>query len=155
MTDFSGLEDLADDLERFADDVGDVETQIEATLDQAVEKTSLRVERRAKQTVPIDTGTLRNSIKQRQVDTAQYAVGTNVEYGRYVEFGTSGHTVTPNDDDGVLVFQAGGETVFAKRAEIPPRDPNPYLRPALRDSEDDLASDIREAIRELFAEVLE
>lgn len=155
MTDFEGLEELADDLEQFADDVEDVETQIEATLDQAVEKTSLRVERKAKQNVPIDTGTLRNSLKQRQVGTAEYAVGTNVGYGKYVEFGTSGYTVTPNDDDGVLVFQAGGETVFTKRAEIPPRDPNPYLRPAVLNSEDDLANDIREAIRDLFAEVLE
>ena len=44
-------------------------------------------ERHAKEQTPVDTGRLRNSIGHANDDTAAY-IGTNVEYGPYVELGT-------------------------------------------------------------------
>lgn len=47
----------------------------------------MQAERFAKEKCPVDTGRLRNSITNRVSDDAAY-VGTNVEYGPYVELGT-------------------------------------------------------------------
>lgn len=47
-------------------------------------------ERHAKQLCPVDTGRLRNSITyQVQANEDAVLIGTNVEYGKYVELGTS------------------------------------------------------------------
>lgn len=153
MTDIDGFDELADDLERFAEAVDDAETQIESTLDGAVEKTSLQVLRGARQRVPIDTGNLRNSILNRRVAPMKYSVGTNVEYAPYVERGTSPHIIRPDGD--ALVFESGGETVFAARVEHPGTEPQPYLRPALLDAQDDLADNIEAAIQELLDEAFD
>lgn len=45
------------------------------------------VEGEAKRRVPVDSGRLRNSIGH-QVSGDQVAVGTNVEYSPYIEYGT-------------------------------------------------------------------
>lgn len=54
-------------------------------------KIGLRVERKAKQLAPVDTGRLRSSITSTVGQDSQglYAtVGTNVHYARHIEFGT-------------------------------------------------------------------
>jgi HK97 gp10 family phage protein len=55
-------------------------------------KRAQQVENRAKQLCPVDTGRLRSSITQTPpIVSGNYVtihVGTNVEYGAYLEFGT-------------------------------------------------------------------
>lgn len=86
--------------------------QVEAALDKAIAKAltmiGLKAEGNAKAICPVDTGRLRNSITN-AIDTEANAVyiGTNVEYGPYVELGTSR------------------------------RNPHPYLRPAAADHADE------------------
>lgn len=46
-------------------------------------------EKYAKALCPVDTGNLRNSITNAMVDEKTVAIGTNVEYGPYVELGTT------------------------------------------------------------------
>jgi HK97 gp10 family phage protein len=57
-----------------------------------IERICLRIERRAKQLCPVDTGRLRSSISTAIIVDGRSIsgiVGTNVEYAPYVEFGTS------------------------------------------------------------------
>lgn len=86
--------------------------QIGAAMDNAIAKAltmiGLKAEGNAKAICPVDTGRLRNSITN-AIDTEANAVyiGTNVEYGPYVELGTSR------------------------------RNPHPYLKPAAADHADE------------------
>ena len=64
-------------------------------------KIGLKVERKAKQLCPVKTNRLRGSIHTWRIDWLTVAVGTNVEYAGFVEYGT--------------------------RKQLP----QPYLRPAL------------------------
>lgn len=86
--------------------------QVEAAMDKAIAKAltmiGLKAEGNAKAICPVDTGRLRNSITN-AIDTEANAVyiGTNVEYGPYVELGTSR------------------------------RHPHPYLKPAAADHADE------------------
>ena len=67
--------------------------QVEAAIDQAIARAITMIgqqaEGYAKLMCPVDTGRLRNSITN-QIDLQENAVyiGTNVEYGPYVELGT-------------------------------------------------------------------
>ena len=73
-------------------------SEIEQATRRALEIIGGKAETYAKQLCPVDTGNLRNSITHRQVDAQTEAVGTNVEYAPYVEFGhhtTSGSFVAP------------------------------------------------------------
>ncbi len=58
-------------------------------LTKALEEIGLTAENYAKKACPVDTGRLRNSITHvaRPSEKAVY-IGTNVEYGPYVELGT-------------------------------------------------------------------
>jgi HK97 gp10 family phage protein len=59
---------------------------------------AVKVERQAKRLSPVDTGRLRNSITWELRTDARglyAAVGTNVEYAPYVEFGTSKMSAQP------------------------------------------------------------
>lgn len=86
--------------------------QIGAAMNKAIAKALVmigqRAEGNAKAICPVDTGRLRNSITN-AIDTEEKAVyiGTNVEYGPYVELGTSR------------------------------RKPHPYLKPAAADHADE------------------
>ena len=86
--------------------------QVEAALNSAIAKALTMIgqqaEGYAKAICPVDTGRLRNSITN-AIDTEANAVfiGTNVEYGPYVELGTSR------------------------------RHPHPYLKPAASDHADE------------------
>lgn len=69
---------------------------LDAALTRALEKVGLVAEGYAKRLCPVDTGRLRNSITH-VIDAGEQAVyvGTNVEYGPYVELGTSRQKAQP------------------------------------------------------------
>lgn len=62
---------------------------LDPALSRGLEEVGLAAEGHAKAKCPVDTGRLRNSITHAQLDAHHEAIGTNVEYGRYVELGTS------------------------------------------------------------------
>lgn len=147
MSDFEisggdAFQELADDLESMADEV-------QEALDSAVQKTAFQVERSAKQNAPVDTGTLRASLRTTPTGPAEYAVGTNVEYAPDVEFGTQPHVITPDGAEALRFEGAGGDIVFAQRVEHPGTPAQPFLRPALNEHESDLEANIAAAIRDL------
>lgn len=71
---------------------------IENEMDQGLVNAALIVERSAKIKAPVDTGRLRSSITHRLIDTdgmPASEVGTDVEYAKHVEFGTSKQAAKP------------------------------------------------------------
>lgn len=66
-----------------------------AAIAAALEAIGLTAERHAKADCPVDTGRLRNSISH-MVDEGEQSVyiGTNVEYGKYVELRDSTHHIS-------------------------------------------------------------
>lgn len=59
-----------------------------AQIEKALKSVALTAEKYAKQDCPVDTGRLRSSITHETDNDTAY-IGTNVEYGPYVEMGTS------------------------------------------------------------------
>jgi len=90
-------------------------------VEDAVERACRLVEADAKKTVPVDTGRLRASIRieveRIAKDVVEGKIGTNVDYAKKVEFGTSDQS------------------------------PQPYLRPALRKNFKEITAIIQEAVR--------
>ena len=108
---------MAVELEFYTDEVV---KEYNTAVEQAMKEAVLIVEADAKRNAPVDTGRLRGSITNevRKIAGAvlEGRVGTNVNYAKYVELGTSR------------------------------QDPQPYLRPALRNNFDKVVSIIQEAI---------
>lgn len=77
---------------KITDNSGLVREELQAAVLRALEVCGLTAEGYAKLLCPVDTGNLRNSITH-QVQPEEQAVyiGTNSEYGPYVELGTGIH----------------------------------------------------------------
>ena len=74
----------------------EVLSALDAALARGLEKCGLVAEGYAKKLCPVDTGNLRNSITHVTGYGAKAVyIGTNVEYARYVEMGTSRHKEQP------------------------------------------------------------
>ena len=77
----------------FKDHSADVEAAVTAAVTKALSLMGEVVEGYAKEDCPVDTGRLRNSLTHEAGEDCEY-VGTDVEYGPYVEFGERySHTV--------------------------------------------------------------
>lgn len=74
----------------FDDHSDEVLSALDASLARGLEKCGLVAEGYAKKLCPVDTGNLRDSITHTVADNGERAayVGTNSEYGVYVECGT-------------------------------------------------------------------
>lgn len=92
---------------------------------------ALKVEARAKQHAPVDTGALRGSIHTREGRDEQgpfVEVGSDLDYAIIVELGSRPHVIRPKDKQ-ALAWPGGAHPV----AEVhhPGTQAQPYLRPAL------------------------
>lgn len=70
-----------------ADNTAKTQSEVRAAMKRALWRIGAQAEGYAKDLCPVDTGNLRNSITHTEDDSAAY-IGTNVEYGKYVELGT-------------------------------------------------------------------
>ncbi len=123
------------------------------SVEQAVNQACILVENDAKQRCPVGTGELRNSITHEIEETTEKritgAVGTNLEYAPYVEFGTGIFSSLGNGRQTPWCYQdAKGEwhTTIGQQ-------PQPYLQPALDTNrtkiEELIKSKIKEGVRNL------
>lgn len=104
----------------------EIVNKIEAAKQRALKRIGMQAESFAKKLCPVDTGGLRNSINHKVHKDDAY-IGTNKEYGAYVELGTGkfypGGRQTPwvyQDDEGHWHMTRG------QRAK-------PFLKPAAAD----------------------
>lgn len=81
MTNFSNV--------RVKSNLPEIKKASKAQIAKGLEMIGLKAEGYAKRNSPVDTGRLRNSIThQINVNAGAVAIGTNVEYAVYVEFGS-------------------------------------------------------------------
>ena len=72
------------------DNTDKVQAAMSVAIQRALEKVGLVAERNAKMLCPVDTGNLRRRTTHVvDNDSMVVAIGTNVEYGPYVELGSS------------------------------------------------------------------
>lgn len=84
------------ELRALAADLGRASASATRKASQVVRKATLDVEARAKAYAPVDTGALMNSIASTFSDAGlSGVVGPTVEYGAYVEMGTSNPNYPP------------------------------------------------------------
>lgn len=105
-----------------------VKGALEEACLRALERCGMQAEGYAKDLAPVDTGNLRNSISHR-VDEKEKVVyiGTNSEYGAYVELGTGKYYKGGRQDPWVYQDEEGRwHHTNGQRAQ-------PYLKPAVAD----------------------
>ena len=112
----------------FIDNSQTVKRAFEAACLRALERCGMQAEGYAKDLAPVDTGNLRNSISHR-VDEKEKVVyiGTNSEYGAYVELGTGKYYRGGRQDPWVYQDEEGRwHHTNGQRAQ-------PYLKPSVAD----------------------
>jgi len=67
----------------------------------------------------------------------------------FLEFGTKPHVIEPKDEDGVLVFEIEGETIFAHRVFHPGTKPLGFVRL----TQEDLDKSVTEIIDRLHSRI--
>lgn len=112
---------------------------IEGAVSNELEDTSHKVERQAKELVPVKTGKLRSSINT-SGGGLSYEIGTNVEYSAYIEDGTSPHTIEGND----YLYWGGGHPV--RSVNHPGNKAYKYMETACDTQTEGLDDRIAEAI---------
>jgi HK97 gp10 family phage protein len=109
------------------DHSAEVYKELEAACQRALEKCGLVGEGHAKKLCPVDTGNLRNSITHTVADNGERAayVGTNSEYGVYVECGTGIYYPGGRQTPGVYQDAKGDwHLTHGQRAK-------PFIKPAV------------------------
>lgn len=115
---------------KFTDNSGKILAEFRDAALRALEKCGLTAEAYAKKLCPVDTGALRNSISH-LVDESEPAayVGTNSEYGPYVELGTGIYAEGGGGRPTPWVYQdakGNWHMTHGQRAQ-------PFLKPAVSD----------------------
>ena len=128
--------------------------EIVEKLEKALPEIARRIQNELTLAAPVDTGRLRNSIKVK-------AEGNNlviwmVGYGKFVEFGTPPHVITPENKK-ALKFEVGRierlkgkkkgkKEVIVKKVKHPGTRPNPFHVRAAQSSLSQLVRAIGQAI---------
>ena len=113
----------------FTDNTAEVLAAAEQACTSALEIIGGKAESYAKGLVPVDTGTLRNSITH-QVDGDNVMIGSAVHYAPYVELGT-GKEYSPPPEWLANNAPRGAGVIAASQK------PRPYLRPAVENHIDE------------------
>lgn len=112
----------------FIDNSEAVLSEFEGAVLRALERCGMQAEGYAKDLAPVDTGNLRNSIAHK-VDPEESTVyiGTDSEYGPYVELGTGKYYPGGRPDPWVYQDEKGQwHLTHGQRAQ-------PYVKPAVAD----------------------
>ena len=115
---------------QFTDNSKEISDNIKAALLRGLEKCGLVAEGYAKKLCPVDTGNLRNSITH-MVDEQEPAaiIGTDSEYGAYVELGTGIYAEGGGGRPTPWVYQdAKGNWHYTRGNKA-----QPFLKPAAAD----------------------
>lgn len=95
----------------FSRGLGEALKRLGIRTEQDLQRVGIRVQNRARQNCPVDTGRLRSSIQHKMGRDARgpfVEIGTNVEYAADVEFGTSRNRAQPYLRPAVLEVIVGG-----------------------------------------------
>lgn len=101
--------------------MNDIQEQIE----KALPGIARRMQNELMIAAPVDTGRLKNSIKVNS--TGDGLIISMVDYGKFVEFGTPPHVISPTEKE-ALKFKIGKEELIRKKVKHPGTRPNPFIR---------------------------
>lgn len=136
------LRDLGQNVDKIADN----------SLRKSARDIKREVEDRIEAVGAVDTGRLRNSITIKKLGQCQYAVGTDVEYAPYVEFGTGSMgdpAVAHNVSD--MCVRKDKKTGKGKIVHFSPHPPRPYMRPAFNAKRDVVMLNLTNAITKAWS----
>lgn len=122
--------------------------EMEKRLETALLKGGEAVRAEAVLHCPVDTGRLRSSLTVEQEDPTTVLVGTNLEYGIYVEFGTGSlgdDAVAHTTKKGWVYFDPKREGFFYTKGHVA----QPFLVPALLAKKEDVTEAVRKALTDL------
>lgn len=113
---------------QFTDNSKEVLEAMQQAAVRALEKCGLTAEGYAKKLVPVDAGNLRNSISHKVAEDEPAAyIGTNSEYGPYVELGTGKYVSGGRPTPWVYQDEKGNwHRTHGQKSQ-------PYLKPAVAD----------------------
>lgn len=131
-----------------------------AAVSAAVIASAARIEGRAKEKAPVDTGNLRNSIQHRRTGPLEAQVEPGAEYAAAVEFGTGVFSTDPEADHQPIVIEPRERRALSwPGAEHPVRrvvqqgqPARPYLVPAAEEERQRFAAAVAAALRETAGE---
>lgn len=129
MEDRQGIYEMSIEIE-ITDNTEEILKKFNDAIIRGLERMGLKAEDYASDLAPNVTGALRNSITH-VVDTASKKVyiGTDIEYGPYVELGTGAYAEGGGGRPTPWVYQDSKGKWWHTRGQ----EPKPYLRPALKD----------------------
>ena len=99
--------------------------EIQEKIEEALPRIALRMQNELIIAAPVDTGRLKNSIKVNS--TGDGLLIFMVDYGKFVEFGTPPHIITPAEKK-ALKFKIGKDELIRKKVKHPGTRPNPFIR---------------------------
>lgn len=122
MSDYKELTSLRD---RLVNARRTIRRAVMSDMDKAAEDVKMKM----RELAPVDTGHLRDRIAIVKIGE-RYTIGpVGVDYAAAQEYGAKPHVIVASPGK-VLIFQAGGETRFAKSVKHPGNKAQPYIRPA-------------------------
>lgn len=104
-----------------------------AEMTTGMQKAMTQIEADAKRVVPVDTHALQRSISHvvhQGGGGVVGIIGAHTPYARAIEEGRGAVVIRPKAGK-FLVFEVGGDTVFAREVHQPARAPRPYLKAAI------------------------
>lgn len=136
------------DLTNLAKDLLAASDNIEAVTQDLLEQAGDEIIAEAKATVVVKTGKLKNSITKVSMPL-KVIVGPAQPYGVFIEYGTGSRGEFPGSmyeilpkNGSVLVFKAGGRTVYARSVKHPGIKAQPFMRPSAEKWVEDLPRDM-------------
>lgn len=128
-----GLDKVLADLEKIEKGEG---------IKRAINDSCLLVERDAKKKCPSQTGELRSSIAS-NVEDFEGEVGTPLQYGIYVEYGTGLFAAKGNGRKDVPWFYQDAKGKWHSTSGMPPQ---PFLIPALEENKKEILQKLQEGV---------
>lgn len=115
----------------FTDNSDEVLAAFDDAVTRALERCGQQGVGYAKDLCPVDTGALRNSITHKVVPSEPVVyIGTNMEHGPYVEFGTGHYSTTGGGTPKTKWVYMGDDGQYHVGVPMKAR---PYLKPAVAD----------------------
>lgn len=112
-------------------------------VEAALKKGTDNIHRQAKQRAAVRTGAMKRTLKKSfSTSKLEGRVFSNKPYAHLVEYGAKAAHVRPKKKK-ALRFPSGD---FSMKAEIPKRNPKPFMRPAYDYCEPDIIKDVKKAV---------
>jgi HK97 gp10 family phage protein len=96
------------------------------------------------------TGRLQQSIQTNKISDLSSEVVASAPYASFVEYGTAPHLIMPKNGN-FLVFQAGGQTVFARSVNHPGTKPYPFFNPAIQTTQENVSTIIWKEVDRIWS----